>query len=228
MPHTRGCLLLAPISKGTYARHLLPLNKEARSGSRDMNPQPQPWLGYALTIKIFPPAMVVAKHYWARYLSSQAHSVVIHVDNYQILTLYADLAARQGQFARSTKIDRTTSGLIPLSICYQITKIVNYISNQELIREQSHSVNWGYSNVVRHIIRVNSKYEITNYLTWMNAQVRWVERKGLTKFEDMICTKWSGASGCFPGKSYFCCVKAERSIGFLACGFFVWVGGDWI
>ncbi|PWA95120.1 hypothetical protein CTI12_AA053040 [Artemisia annua] len=43
--------------------HSLPLNDEAGSGRRDLNPQPQPWQGYALPIKLFPPATVVAKHY---------------------------------------------------------------------------------------------------------------------------------------------------------------------
>ena len=54
---------VAPISKGAYALHSLPLNDEAGSGRRDLNPQPQPWQGYALPIKLFPPATVVAKHY---------------------------------------------------------------------------------------------------------------------------------------------------------------------
>lgn len=52
-PYTRGCLLLAPISKVAYAPHLLPLNDEARSGRRDLNPQPQPWQGYALPLSYF-------------------------------------------------------------------------------------------------------------------------------------------------------------------------------
>ncbi|KAH0710377.1 hypothetical protein KY290_029634 [Solanum tuberosum] len=52
-PFTRGCLLLAPISKVAYALHLLPLNDEARSGRRDLNPQPQPWQGYALPLSYF-------------------------------------------------------------------------------------------------------------------------------------------------------------------------------
>lgn len=52
-PYTRGCLLLAPISKVAYALHLLPLNDEARSGRRDLNPQPQPWQGYALPLSYF-------------------------------------------------------------------------------------------------------------------------------------------------------------------------------
>ena len=52
-PYTRGCLLLAPISKVAYALHSLPLNDEARSGRRDLNPQPQPWQGYALPLSYF-------------------------------------------------------------------------------------------------------------------------------------------------------------------------------
>ncbi|KAH0669723.1 hypothetical protein KY285_023882 [Solanum tuberosum] len=52
-PYTKGCLLLAPISKVAYALHLLPLNEEARSGRRDLNPQPQPWQGYALPLSYF-------------------------------------------------------------------------------------------------------------------------------------------------------------------------------
>ena len=47
-PYTFSCLLLAPLSSGAYALHSLPLNDEARSGRRDLNPQPQPWQGYAL------------------------------------------------------------------------------------------------------------------------------------------------------------------------------------
>ncbi|KAH7511592.1 hypothetical protein FEM48_ZijujMtG0001000 (mitochondrion) [Ziziphus jujuba var. spinosa] len=43
----------APISKGAYALHSLPLNDEARSGRRDLNPQPQPWQGYALPLSYF-------------------------------------------------------------------------------------------------------------------------------------------------------------------------------
>ncbi|GAA0185298.1 hypothetical protein LIER_32586 [Lithospermum erythrorhizon] len=52
-PYTRDCLLLAPISKGAYALHSLPLNDEAGSGRRDLNPQPQPWQGYALPLSYF-------------------------------------------------------------------------------------------------------------------------------------------------------------------------------
>lgn len=33
--------------------HSLPLNDEARSGRRDLNPQPQPWQGYALPLSYF-------------------------------------------------------------------------------------------------------------------------------------------------------------------------------
>ncbi|GJX66255.1 hypothetical protein Tco_0300598 [Tanacetum coccineum] len=40
----------------TRGAHSLPLNDEAGSGRRDLNPQPQPWQGYALPIKLFPPA----------------------------------------------------------------------------------------------------------------------------------------------------------------------------
>ena len=46
-------LLLAPISKGAYALYSLPLNSEALSGRRDLNPQPQPWQGYALPLSYF-------------------------------------------------------------------------------------------------------------------------------------------------------------------------------
>lgn len=35
--------------------------------------------------------------------------------NQEELTLYADFVAKQGQFARSVRIERTTSGLISLS-----------------------------------------------------------------------------------------------------------------
>lgn len=52
-PYTRGCLLLTPLSKGASALHSLPLNDEARSGRRDLNPQPQPWQGYALPLSYF-------------------------------------------------------------------------------------------------------------------------------------------------------------------------------
>ncbi|GFY90575.1 hypothetical protein Acr_07g0007720 [Actinidia rufa] len=38
---------------GAYALHSLPLNDEARSGRRDLNPQPQPWQGYALPLSYF-------------------------------------------------------------------------------------------------------------------------------------------------------------------------------
>ena len=31
----------------------LPLNDEAKSGRRDLNPQPQPWQGYALPLSYF-------------------------------------------------------------------------------------------------------------------------------------------------------------------------------
>ncbi|MED6168771.1 hypothetical protein PIB30_014290 [Stylosanthes scabra] len=31
----------------------LPLNDEAKSGRRDLNPQPQPWQGYALPLRYF-------------------------------------------------------------------------------------------------------------------------------------------------------------------------------
>ena len=47
-PIQGAALLLPPISKGAYVLHSLPLNDEARSGRRDLNPQPQPWQGYAL------------------------------------------------------------------------------------------------------------------------------------------------------------------------------------
>nr|GEV43224.1 hypothetical protein [Tanacetum cinerariifolium] len=40
-------------TRGAYS---LPLNDEAESERRDLNPQPQPWQGYALPIKLFPPA----------------------------------------------------------------------------------------------------------------------------------------------------------------------------
>ena len=40
--HSTRCLL-----------HSLPLNDEARSGRRDLNPQPQPWQGYALPLSYF-------------------------------------------------------------------------------------------------------------------------------------------------------------------------------
>ncbi|KAK4412293.1 hypothetical protein Salat_2980900 [Sesamum alatum] len=36
-----------------YVLHSLPLNDEARSGRRDLNPQPQPWQGYALPLSYF-------------------------------------------------------------------------------------------------------------------------------------------------------------------------------
>ncbi|KAK4412019.1 hypothetical protein Salat_2976400 [Sesamum alatum] len=38
---------------GAYVLHSLPLNDEARSGRRDLNPQPQPWQGYALPLSYF-------------------------------------------------------------------------------------------------------------------------------------------------------------------------------
>lgn len=46
------------------------------------------------------------------------------------ITLYADFAARQGKFARSTRTERTTSELIPLSTC---NKIRANMSKSELI-----------------------------------------------------------------------------------------------
>ncbi|KAL0290936.1 UNVERIFIED_CONTAM: hypothetical protein Scaly_2653200 [Sesamum calycinum] len=51
--YPRGCLAAPPISKGAYVLHSLPLNDEARSGRRDLNPQPQPWQGYALPLSYF-------------------------------------------------------------------------------------------------------------------------------------------------------------------------------
>ena len=39
--------------QGAYALHSLPLNDEAGSGRRDLNPQPQPWQGYALPLSYF-------------------------------------------------------------------------------------------------------------------------------------------------------------------------------
>ncbi|GJV40722.1 hypothetical protein Tco_1419162 [Tanacetum coccineum] len=41
---------------GGRGAHSLPLNDEAGSGRRDLNPQSQPWQGYALPINLFPPA----------------------------------------------------------------------------------------------------------------------------------------------------------------------------
>ncbi|GJY24174.1 hypothetical protein Tco_0397832 [Tanacetum coccineum] len=50
----QGAAYCSPLSlKGA---HSLPLNDEARSGRRDLNPQPQPWQGCALPIKLFLPA----------------------------------------------------------------------------------------------------------------------------------------------------------------------------
>lgn len=46
------------------------------------------------------------------------------------ITLCADFAARQGKFARSTRTERTTSELIPLSTCNKITA---HMSKSELI-----------------------------------------------------------------------------------------------
>ena len=57
-PTPRGCLLLDSISKGKGLMHCcllhsLSLNDEAKSGRRDLNPQPQPWQGYALPLSYF-------------------------------------------------------------------------------------------------------------------------------------------------------------------------------
>ena len=44
-------------------------------------------------------------------------------------TLFADFAAREGKFARSARIEQTTSELIPLSTCKQIKPICLKVSS---------------------------------------------------------------------------------------------------
>ncbi|PPS06319.1 hypothetical protein GOBAR_AA14324 [Gossypium barbadense] len=41
------------VKSRAYTLYLLPLNDEGRSGMRDLNPQPQPWQGYALPLSYF-------------------------------------------------------------------------------------------------------------------------------------------------------------------------------
>ncbi|GLT77228.1 hypothetical protein SLA2020_488350 [Shorea laevis] len=67
-PYTRGCLLLAPISKGAYARSSLPtplVTTKRRSQERKegLEPSTSALARLCSTIKLFPPATVVAKHY---------------------------------------------------------------------------------------------------------------------------------------------------------------------
>lgn len=54
------------------------------------------------------------------------------------LTLHADLAARQGKFARSARTERTTSELIPLSTC--IHDITNVLQSRNMqVAQQKHT-----------------------------------------------------------------------------------------
>ncbi|GLT66629.1 hypothetical protein SLA2020_389850 [Shorea laevis] len=67
-PYTRCCLLLAPISKGAYALHSLPTplvttKRRSRERKEGLEPSTSALARLCSTIKLFPPATVVAKHY---------------------------------------------------------------------------------------------------------------------------------------------------------------------